>query len=405
MTAPRHDRRRVRPRPPDLLYSLFSQRNAAASGRETWSCGAVWSARHPVKVEAAGSNPVRTAVTKGPHPAGMRASSCATRVRLRAPAQPVPERRSRDPQSPSDTAVRPVRRRTRARGRPVRAPQAVRPRRAPRTAPQRRPRLDGVASAGTQSQGPCGARRWRMAASARHETRALLRAHLAAASGVPAPDPALPDLPPPAAAGAWSRPARRAGPGRGRRGREPLHGVTVDGPGRASHRRESGTRHSLAHGAAATRRWHVTGVTARVSETGELTPLLQPVNLICAIAPRSTPRGPAQPIRQPSPDSDKPAHRAAGPPHPAGAQKRSRWTRRSPARSTTHPYGAGVGLLGQDAASLGAMVRARGRAGGPAGCPVMRLFRPRCAAAECPRAVRGPQPRGNGGARRACGWT
>ena len=30
--------------------------------RETWSCGAVWSARHPVKVEAAGSNPVRTAV-------------------------------------------------------------------------------------------------------------------------------------------------------------------------------------------------------------------------------------------------------------------------------------------------------------------------------------------------------
>src|SRR5580658_3059569 len=27
----------------------------------TWSCRAAWSARHPVKVEVAGSNPVRTA--------------------------------------------------------------------------------------------------------------------------------------------------------------------------------------------------------------------------------------------------------------------------------------------------------------------------------------------------------
>ena len=46
--------------PPDLLYSLVSQ-PAASGQRNARSCGAVWSARHPVKVEAAGSNPVRTA--------------------------------------------------------------------------------------------------------------------------------------------------------------------------------------------------------------------------------------------------------------------------------------------------------------------------------------------------------
>jgi hypothetical protein len=33
--------------------------------QEAWSCGAAWSARHPVKVEAAGSNPVRTAPETG----------------------------------------------------------------------------------------------------------------------------------------------------------------------------------------------------------------------------------------------------------------------------------------------------------------------------------------------------
>src|SRR5450755_1780857 len=32
-----------------------------ASASEAWSCRAAWSARHPVKVEVAGSNPVRTA--------------------------------------------------------------------------------------------------------------------------------------------------------------------------------------------------------------------------------------------------------------------------------------------------------------------------------------------------------
>ena len=42
----------------DGVQELFS--------RKARSCGAVWSARHPVKVEAAGSNPVRTASSRGP---------------------------------------------------------------------------------------------------------------------------------------------------------------------------------------------------------------------------------------------------------------------------------------------------------------------------------------------------
>ncbi len=54
--------------------------------RSTWSCGAVWSARHPVKVEAAGSNPVRTASVRRPAPfgAGLR------RVRRRPPGARAP---------------------------------------------------------------------------------------------------------------------------------------------------------------------------------------------------------------------------------------------------------------------------------------------------------------------------
>ena len=35
---------------------------AALADPSTWSCGAVWSGRRPVKAEAAGSNPVRTAL-------------------------------------------------------------------------------------------------------------------------------------------------------------------------------------------------------------------------------------------------------------------------------------------------------------------------------------------------------
>ncbi len=35
-----------------------------------WSCGAVWSARRPVKPEVAGSNPVRTATVAHPNLGG-----------------------------------------------------------------------------------------------------------------------------------------------------------------------------------------------------------------------------------------------------------------------------------------------------------------------------------------------
>jgi hypothetical protein len=50
--------------------------------RTAWSCGAAWSARHPVKVEVAGSNPVRTAPgrTRVRPRAG---SSVGTSVRLK----------------------------------------------------------------------------------------------------------------------------------------------------------------------------------------------------------------------------------------------------------------------------------------------------------------------------------
>lgn len=46
---------------------------------------------------------------------------------------------------------------------------------------------------------------------------------------------------------------------------------------------------------------------------------------------------------------------------------------------------------------------------GAVSCPVVMrrqgCFRPRCAAAEYPQAVRGPLPRGIGDVHRACGWT
>src|SRR5689334_18789997 len=38
--------------------------DASARRRVRWSCGAVWSARRPVKPEVAGSNPVRTATAE-----------------------------------------------------------------------------------------------------------------------------------------------------------------------------------------------------------------------------------------------------------------------------------------------------------------------------------------------------
>lgn len=173
---------------------------------------------------------------------------------------------------------------------------------------------------------------------------------------------------------------------------------------------------------------HVTGVTERVFGTPVLTSPLQLVNLICAIAPvpRVLHRRSDTPPQSPtSPRTTRRFRTRNDRFRRLRAQKRSRWTRRSPARSTTHPWclpdddreawasrkalcGSGVGSVGAEPASLEAAERcfqASGRLGDQPKRPVMRWFRPRCAAAECPRAVRGPQPRGNGGVRRACGWT
>ncbi len=80
-------------------------------------------------------------------------------------------------------------------------------------------------------------------------------------------------------------------------------------------------------------------------------------------------------------------------------KERSRWTRRSPARSTSERcWGSSP--------SCGALGVAAGW--GPRGSPgyaVVSLIMPRCAAGGCPPAMRAPPPRGSGGALRACGWT
>jgi hypothetical protein len=51
--------------------------------RTAWSCGAAWSARHPVKVEVAGSNPVRTAPGRTLVVRPRAGSSVGTSVRLK----------------------------------------------------------------------------------------------------------------------------------------------------------------------------------------------------------------------------------------------------------------------------------------------------------------------------------
>lgn len=183
---------------------------------------------------------------------------------------------------------------------------------------------------------------------------------------------------------------------------------------------------------------HVTGVTESVFRRGGFTPFLQLANLICAIAPlgRDAPRNLRLPPHPP------PGRRGATPRTESGArtgdpsganrtpgfqwriadrsqgvrtrvprrprgQKRSRWTRRSPARS-------------HDGTRMAQVWRPLGRApviwsygwamwvGGPKSPVVTRrqgYVRPRCAAAEYPQAVRGPLPRGTGDVHRACGWT
>jgi hypothetical protein len=115
-----------------------------------------------------------------------------------------------------------------------------------------------------------------------------------------------------------------------------------------------------------------------------------------------------QEIRHPSPDSDKAAHRPVIEGHPGHKKDRAGLggVQRDRRRTlVTYQRSLGVGPVGAEPASLGAVVRTPRRVGGPTELSDIQLFRPRCAAAGCPRAVRGPQPRGNGGARRACGWT
>lgn len=183
---------------------------------------------------------------------------------------------------------------------------------------------------------------------------------------------------------------------------------------------------------------HVTGVTESVFRRGGFTPFLQLANLICAIAPlgRSAPGGPGPTPQQPPTCRDAPPRTGVGTPTraPAGAnrtpgfqqrdadrrqggeegphaglraQKRSRWTRRSPARSHDETRMAQVWRpLGRAPViwSYGWAIRV----GGPKSPVVTRrqgYVRPRCAAAEYPQAVRGPLPRGTGDVHRACGWT
>lgn len=115
-----------------------------------------------------------------------------------------------------------------------------------------------------------------------------------------------------------------------------------------------------------------------------------------------------QEIRHPSPDCDKATHRpSAGTPREhkkdraglGGVQRDLRRTLVSARKSWAWA------LLGQNPRRLELWFGRLDGLGDLSNCPVMQLFRPRCAAAGYPRAVRGPQPRDSGGARRACGWT
>ncbi len=182
---------------------------------------------------------------------------------------------------------------------------------------------------------------------------------------------------------------------------------------------------------------HVTGVTETVFRRGGFTPFLQLANLICAIAPLGggapenlhptpirPPRGRGAHLPTESNTSAQArlgANRTPGfqrpdkgvtpggrrVPTPAGRTKRSRWTRRSPARSHDDTRMAQVWRpLGRAPViwSYGWAMRV----GGPKSPVVTRrqgYVRPRCAAAEYPQAVRGPLPRGTGDVHRACGWT
>lgn len=120
---------------------------------------------------------------------------------------------------------------------------------------------------------------------------------------------------------------------------------------------------------------------------------------------RTDPPGPARGPGRTRPDARLPAA-APGLGVRAGTKK-SRWTRRSPARSNDAPVLHRYGARWGGRPSCGAM-GGPVRVGGP-GSPVVAArqgcVRPRCAAAEYPQAVRGPLPRGTGDVHRAYGWT
>lgn len=210
----------------------------------------------------------------------------------------------------------------------------------------------------------------------------------------------------------------------------------------------------------------VTVVTETVFRPGDFTPPLQLVNLICAIArggrsredrsvrgcptasgtlthtPAQTrsqtherPRRPPEADRPPGSDSGsararerpgKPSQGASGrsgsrPERaPSGHKKdragpggvqRDRYDE-NPWNTGMTPVGAGVRRVELWAGDWGWGTRQL-----PGCCAVLRYccaaviagrqgcVRPRCAAAEYPRAVRGPLPRGTGDVHRACGWT
>lgn len=169
----------------------------------------------------------------------------------------------------------------------------------------------------------------------------------------------------------------------------------------------------------------VTGVTEWACGVRELTPVLQQVNLICAIAPPiqgpgrlpewAIPGRPAQPFQPPhnvaprrvtgeSPSPPSTPADLGGPRQTpqAGHKKIALDPAESSAIDDAPMCRAGVGLLGQ-----APVVWSHGRDSdwGAGKCPVKRLFRPRCAAAGCPPEARGPPLRGSADALRACGWT
>ena len=74
-------------------------RRRYGSSRTTWSCGAVWSARRPVKPEVAGSNPVRTANLTG-------SSEQVRRGRVAQLEEHSPEKRGVPGSTPGPTTYR-----------------------------------------------------------------------------------------------------------------------------------------------------------------------------------------------------------------------------------------------------------------------------------------------------------